>query len=128
MSEYDLSHFIHSEAAGTLADTATPSVAAGNLWVTGGTTTITNFTGGTSGQIITVVSAHALTFDVTGTNLKGGSIDIVVASGDTVRWASNGTNWYLIQFMDVTADHSVIGGGGTASDDESLILHMQIFA
>ena len=85
---------------------ATPSVATGNLFQTGGAVTITDFTSGTTGQIINVIAAHAVTFDVTGTNLKGGSVDIVTASGDMTTWVYNGTNWYLMNFMDVTTDLS----------------------
>ena len=99
---------------GTLADSATPSVASGNIWQTGGTTTITNFTGGVTGQIINVLSLHSITFDVTSSNLKGGSADITTASGDVTTWIYNGTNWYLLQFMDVSADMSSVSGSGAA--------------
>ena len=119
-----------SETFVTFADgDATPSVATGNLFKHHASTeTITMFDGGVAGQIITVISTAAITYDVTGTNLKGGSADIVTASGDVTQWCFDGTNWYLLQFMDVTADHSTIGGGGgAAADDSSLILHMQMF-
>jgi len=99
---------------GTLANDATPSVAAGNLWQTGGTTGISMFDDGIAGQTITVVSAHIVTYDVTGTNLKGGSADIVTAVGDITSWTFNGTNWYLQQFMDVSADLSVAAADLTA--------------
>ena len=46
---------------GTLAATATPSIANGDIWFTSGTTAITNFTGGTVGQIIRVLSTGNIT-------------------------------------------------------------------
>ena len=99
---------------GTFADAdATPSVATGNLWKHHASPqTITMFDDGIAGQTIHVISTAAITYDVTGTNLKGGSTDIVTASGDITSWFFDGTNWYLIQFMDVSADMSSVGGGG----------------
>ena len=101
---------------GTFADEdATPSVATGNLWKSEASVqTITMFDGGVAGQTIHVISTAAITYDVTGTNLKGGSTDIVTASGDITSWFFDGTNWYLVQFMDVSADHSSVGGGGVS--------------
>ena len=101
---------------GTFADgDATPSVAAGNLWKHHASTqTITMFDDGLIGQTIHVISTAAITYDVTSTNLKGGSADIVTASGDITSWFFDGTNWYLVQFMDVSADHSSIGGSGAS--------------
>ena len=107
----------------------TPSVATGNLFKTHASgQTLTMFDGGVAGQTITVISTAAVVFDVTGTNLKGGSTDITTANGDVTTWTFDGTNWYLIQFMDVSADHSSIGGGGgTAVNDMNLLLHVQTF-
>jgi cytoskeletal protein CcmA (bactofilin family) len=105
---------------GTFADgDATPSVATGNLWKHHASTqTITMFDDGVAGQTIHVISTAAITYDVTSTNLKGGSTDIVTASGDITSWFFDGTNWYLIQFMDVSADMSSVGGGsGGGSGD-----------
>jgi hypothetical protein len=103
---------------GTFADAdATPSVATGNLWKHHASTqTITMFDDGIAGQTIHVISTAAITYDVTSTNLKGGSTDIVTASGDITSWFFDGTNWYLIQFMDVSADMSSVGGGGGSTD------------
>ena len=113
----------------TFADgDATPSVATGNLFKHHASTqTITMFDDGIAGQVITVISTAAITYDVTSTNLMGGSTDIVTANGDVTQWAYDGTNWYLMQFMDVSADHSTVGGGGTAANDVNLILHTQVF-
>jgi len=117
---------------GTFSDgDSTPSVATGNLWKHHASAeTITMFDDGIAGQVITVISTAAITYDVTGTNLKGGSTDIVTANGDVTQWCFDGTNWYLLQFMDVSADHSVIGGGGGGSpaDDADHILHQQVFS
>ena len=118
---------------GTFSDgDATPSVATGNLWKHHASAeTITMFDDGIAGQVITVISTAAITYDVTGTNLKGGSTDIVTANGDVTQWCFDGTNWYLLQFMDVSADHSVIGGGGgggSPADDADHILHQQVFS
>ena len=99
---------------GTFADAdATPSVATGNLWKHHASAqTITMFDDGIAGQTIHVISTAAIVYDVTSTNLKGGSADITTASGDITSWFFDGTNWYLIQFMDVSADMSSVGGGG----------------
>jgi|TARA_Y100000114_G_scaffold149639_1_gene164049 hypothetical protein len=85
----------------------TPSVADGNLWKTHASSqTLTTFDDGVPGQIITVISTAAVVYDVTGTTLKGGSSDITTASGDVTNWVYDGTNWYLISFMDQSADLS----------------------
>lgn len=108
----------------------TPSVATGNLWKTHASgQTLTTFDDGLTGQTVTVISTAAVVFDCTSTNLKAGSADITTAAGDVTVWTFDGTNWYLIQFMDVSADMSSVGGGGGATNDDSnLILHMQMFA
>ena len=85
---------------------ATPSVAAGNLFKTGGMVQFTNFDDGVAGQIITIIVAHSCMFDVTDTNLKGGSTDITCASGDVTTWVFDGTYWYLMNFMDQSANLS----------------------
>tara|TARA_R110000824_G_scaffold7794_7_gene35118 strand:+ start:8391 stop:9866 length:1476 start_codon:yes stop_codon:yes gene_type:complete len=103
---------------GTFSDgDATPSVATGNLWKHHASAqTITMFDDGIAGQTIHVISTAAIVYDVTGTNLKGGSADITTASGDITSWFFDGTNWYLVQFMDVSADMSSVGGGGGSTD------------
>ena len=89
------------------ASDTTPSVRDGNLWKTHASSqTLTTFDDGVVGQIITVISTAAVVYDVTGTTLKGGTSDITTASGDVTNWVYDGTNWYLINFMDVSADLS----------------------
>ena len=107
----------------------TPSVATGNLFKTHASgQTLTTFDDGVAGQTITVISTAAVVFDVTSTTLKGGSTNITTASGDVTQWCFDGTNWYLLQFMDVSADHSSIGGGGADANDHDHILHQQVFS
>lgn len=81
----------------TLADDATPSVAGGNLFVTGGTTTITDFDDGTEGQQITIISEHAITI-TDGTNIfLAGSANFVMASTDTLVLIQKASGlWYEI--------------------------------
>lgn len=122
---------------GTFADgDATPSVATGNLWKHHASAeTITNFDDGIAGQTICVISTAAITYDVTSTNLKGGSTDIVTATGDVTWWTFDGTNWYLAQYMDADGDFTTVGdltsvtagvglSGGGSSGDLTLTLDL----
>ena len=68
----------------TLADDATPSVSAGNLFKTGGTTTITDLDDGVVGQTVQILSEHAITIR-DGTNIRlNGSENFVMAAGDVL--------------------------------------------
>lgn len=68
----------------TLINDATPTVSAGKVFKTGGTTTITDFDDGLLGQTIKILSAHAITI-TDGTNiLLNGSTNFVMASGDVL--------------------------------------------
>lgn len=91
-----------------LAASATPSVEGGKRFVTGAAGVISNFVGGSRGQEIIVISNHAATYDTTGTNLSGSSVDIVTAVGDVTRWlmSDDATTWKLLEFVDVSADNS----------------------
>ena len=102
----------------TLENNGTPSVATGNLWQTNsGSLTITDFLNGITGQTITVLSKGAITFDVTGTNLNGGTTDIVTADGDITVWtSSDGTNWYLNSFMDQSKNVASSGGANNLNE------------
>ena len=87
------------------ASDATPSVKGTNIWDTHtGTLTITDFDNGDKSQTIYVRSKGAITFDVTSTNLKGGSTDIVTADGDLTVWWYDGTSWWLMSFLDISAN------------------------
>lgn len=81
---------------GTLANTATPAVTtASKYWLTGGTTTITNITGGVTGQEIVILSEHAITI-TDGTNLfLNGSTNFVMASTDSLTLVCKADGkWY----------------------------------
>ena len=68
----------------TLVDDATPTVSAGRVFKTGGTTTVTDFDDGILGQTIKILSAHAITI-TDGTNiLLNGSTNFVMAAGDVL--------------------------------------------
>lgn len=88
----------------TLANDATPSVASGGpSWLTGGTTTITDFDDGYSGQIITIISEHAITI-TDGTNIfLNGSANFVMAATDTLTLiCKDDLKWYEISRSDNT--------------------------
>lgn len=89
-----------SESIHTLANDATPSVLDGNVWLTGGTTTITDFDDGILGQKIEILSEHAITI-TDGTNIiLNGSINFVMASGDSLTLRLKADNlWYEVSRM-----------------------------
>jgi hypothetical protein len=91
----------------TAAD-ATPSVAGGSAYQTHtGTLTITAFDNGCAGQEITIISKGPVTFDTTGTDIRGSTVDITTADGDLTRWyCVDGTIWRLIAFVDSSVDNS----------------------
>ena len=68
----------------TLADEATPTVAASNLFKTGGTTTITDFDDGVVGQTISIIAAHAITITDGSPIILHGSANFVMAAADTL--------------------------------------------
>ena len=81
----------------TLANSATPSVAGGKIWLTGGTITITDFTGGAKGQEIVILSEHAITI-TDGTNIfLNASGNFVMADTDSLYLVQKADgNWYEI--------------------------------
>ena len=91
---------------------ATPDISAGVLWQTSGDDgTITNFDCGANpprqGQIIIIISQDEAQYDVSGTNLKGGSTDITgVESGDVLIWVYEDQYWYLITFINQSNNYS----------------------
>jgi hypothetical protein len=87
-----------SDAGGgivALANDATPTVAGGSTFTTGGTTTITDFDDGVLGQTITVLSEHAITI-TDGTNIiLHGSANFVMAAADSLTLVLKADNkWY----------------------------------
>jgi hypothetical protein len=78
-----------------LADSATPTITSGDLFLTGGTTTITNFVGGREGQIIRILSEHTITI-TDGTNIfLNGSANFVMASTDSLTLVCKADGkWY----------------------------------
>jgi hypothetical protein len=81
----------------TLSNSATPSVYGLTQGLTGGTTTITNFTNGTVGQQFTLVSEHAITI-TDGTNIfLSGSANFVMKATDTLTLIQKADGkWYEI--------------------------------
>ena len=78
----------------TLDDTGTPSISAGNVFTTGGTTAITAFDNGANGQVIYIVSAHTVTItDGSALNLSGAA-NYGMTADDTLTLVFTGTNWY----------------------------------
>ena len=68
----------------TLDNTGTPTVAAGNIFKTGGTADVTDFDDGVVGQTITILSAHTVTIkDGAVIDLAGGS-DYAMTATDTL--------------------------------------------
>lgn len=78
-----------------LADDATPSVAGGRLFITGGTTTITDFDDGITGQEIVVVAEHSIKI-TDGTNIfLNGSADFDMTATDTLSLVQKANGkWY----------------------------------
>jgi hypothetical protein len=83
------------ETITTLANDATPSIAIGNTFLTGGTTTITDFDDGYIGKKILILSGHAITI-THGTNIfLDGAANFVMASGDTLSLIQRADGkWY----------------------------------
>lgn len=90
----------------TLEDDATPSVISDethSFWLTGGTTTITDFDDGFYGQVITVIAEHSLTI-TDGTNIfcpTGGNLSMAATDTLTLIQKTDG-KWYTISYSDNT--------------------------
>ena len=90
------------------ADSTTPTVAGTSHAITGNAaspTLISNFTNGTNGQVLVVELGDAVTdFDCTASNIACGGADITTgAAGDIFTFVYDGTNWNMVQWMDVSA-------------------------
>ena len=79
----------------TLANNATPSIEGGKIFLTGGTTTITDFDDGYEGQVITIIAEHSITI-TDGTNIYlDGSANWDMTATDTLTLICKADNkWY----------------------------------
>lgn len=91
----------------TLENSATPDVSGGTWFVTGGTTTITDFDAGSGtledGHLIVIESAHAVTIDCAGsTEFDCGTTDIVLADNDLISFIYDAGEdiWRLVGWVD----------------------------
>ena len=85
-----------------------PDVSTGNIFKshTDGVT-IDQFDGGICGQIITIISGGATVYDVTSSELNGGTTNITTAAGDVTMWVcESATDWHLLSWMDLSIDLS----------------------
>jgi hypothetical protein len=79
----------------TLDNTGTPSVAEGDKFLTGGTTTITDFDDGFTGQIIRVIAAHSLDItDATNILLSTGGTWSMTATDTLTLICKADNKWY----------------------------------
>jgi hypothetical protein len=87
----------------TLDDDATPSVSGVTKALTGGTTTITDFDDGVTGQVLMLISEHAITI-TDGTNIfLNGSANFVMAATDTLTLIQKADGkWYELSRSDNT--------------------------
>ena len=85
-----------------------PSVSGGNIFKTHTNgVTIDQFDGGICGQIITIISGGATVYDVTSSELNGGTTNITTAAGDVTMWVcESATDWHLLSWMDLSIDLS----------------------
>jgi hypothetical protein len=92
-----------SEAAVAMDDTASPSVATGNIFTNGNAGTITDFDDGVVGQIIYVYSSATIIFDDSAGNLKCGTGNITTNTGDVTTWVKFTNDWHLVSWKDQSA-------------------------
>ena len=85
----------------TLANDATPSVLGARTFLTGGTTTITDFDDGVTGQEIVIMAEHTITI-TDGTNIfLNGSANFAMTDSDTLTLIQKvDTFWYEIARSD----------------------------
>lgn len=89
--------FVANNTPIALADEATPTVLNRNIWLTGGTTTITDFDDGVTGQIITIIAEHSIKI-TEGTNIfLSGNVDFDMTATDTLTLIQKADGkWYEI--------------------------------
>ena len=79
-----VSNRLYNDSPTTLANDATPSVLAGNVWKTGGTTAITDFDNGILGQTIKILAAHSVKITDGSPIILAGSADYDMTVSDTL--------------------------------------------
>ena len=85
-----------------------PDVSTGNIFKSHSDgVTIDQFDGGVCGQIITIISGGATEYDVTSSELKGGTTNIRTDAGDVTMWVCESAPvWHLLSWMDLSANLS----------------------
>ena len=83
----------------------TPSVANGNLCITGtATETIEGFDDGVVGQFLIIYSNGDITYSHDAGNLSCGQNDLVTTNGDVTMWIKYSSGWHLISWKDNSAN------------------------
>ena len=83
-SDLTVSGTVTQSTVTTLADDGTPTVAASNLFLTGGVTTITDFDDGVVGQTITILAAHSIKITDGAPIILAGGVDYDMTDSDTL--------------------------------------------
>jgi len=85
-----------------------PNVSTGNIFKShSDQVTIDQFDGGVCGQIIIIISGGQTEYDVTSSELKGGTTNIRTDAGDVTMWVcESATVWHLLSWMDLSIDLS----------------------
>jgi len=91
--------FIVNNTPIALDDSGTPSVLGYNIFKTGGTTAITDFDDGVSGQVITILADHNITITDNANLILAGNF--AMTSGDTMMLICRADNkWYELSRSD----------------------------
>ncbi len=88
-------HFVEASTISALTNDPTPSVEQNDIWLTGGTTAITDFDDGHEGQVIRILSEHAITIRDDPNIFLNGSTDFAMAATDTLTLVQKADGkWY----------------------------------
>ena len=83
----------------------TPSVANGNLCITGSSPeTIEGFDDGVMGQFLIIYSNADITYSHDAGNLSCGQTDLATTNGDVTMWIKYSSNWHLLSWKDNSAN------------------------
>ena len=90
------------------SEDTSPDVSTGNIFKShSDQVTIDQFDGGVCGQIIIIISGGATEYDVTSSELKGGTTNIRTDAGDVTMWVcESATVWHLLSWMDLSINLS----------------------